>query len=131
DLPALDFRGHAPHGLGERARQIDLIPRADRRRDGARPKREAQMPRMDGVGITENDRTLDAVLQLADVSRPGVILQFLQRSRREVHLLVQIARELVYEVARERGYVAGPLAQRRNADRKYREPEVEVFAELL
>src|SRR6185436_21027884 len=99
-----------------RSGQIDLIPRTCRRGDSARPEGEAQMPRLDPVAVTEDDRSLDAVLQLADVAGPRIDLQLFERGRRQMELLVQIARELLDEMARERRNVTRTFAQRRNAD---------------
>ncbi len=51
-----------------------------RRRDNRLAERQVQVARLDGVGVAENHRALDAVLQLADVARPGVGVQLVERA---------------------------------------------------
>jgi hypothetical protein len=87
--------------------------------------------RLDRVVVTQDDRTLDAVLKLADVAGPRIGLQLVERGRRQMQLLVQIARELLDEMARQRRNVTRTFAQRRDVDRKHGQPKKQIFAELL
>ena len=69
------------------------------------------MTRMNRVAFSQNDRTLDAVLQLTHVTRPCVPLQlFNGRRRQNQRLLVQIAAEALDEVPREPRNVIEALA---------------------
>src|SRR5436190_9978338 len=89
------------------------------------------MTRMYRVAFGQDDRALDAVLQLADVARPLIRAQLVDgRGRQHQRLLVQIAAELVDEELREHRDVAVTLAQRRNGNGKHRQPEEQVLAEL-
>ena len=77
------------------------------------------------------DGALDAVLELADVAGPRVGLQLLDGGgRQHQRLLVLIAAEPLDEMRRQHRDVVGPLAQRRNRDRKHRQAEIEILAEL-
>ena len=88
------------------------------------------MPRQDGVALGEDHRALDAVLQLAHVSRPAIRHQGFQgRRRQRQRLLLHVAAEAIDEVARQQGNIAGTIAQRRNRDREDRQPEEEILAE--
>ena len=83
------------------------------------------MARVNRVALGENDRSLDAVLQLAHVARPRVG----RAARRSPTARAPAAScsgrgRTLDEVLREHRDVAGPIAQRRNRDRKHREPEV-------
>src|SRR5207249_432326 len=89
------------------------------------------VPWMNRLALGQNRRAFDAILQLAHVARPAVGAELLFRGGREdERLLVQVVAEAIDEVARQRRDVVEPLAQRRNGDRKDRQPEVEIFAVL-
>ena len=88
------------------------------------------MPREERVSVGQDDRALDAVLQLADVARPAIGLQLLERPRRQGERpLLQIAAEPIHEIARENRDVSGTITQRRDRDGKDRQAEVEVLPE--
>src|SRR6185436_17184045 len=135
DLTLLDLDEGAARRLRQRPRQIDLGPRAavffDRRRQRRTAERQVQVARVDRVAFGENRRALDAVLQLAHVPRPGIAHQVLFRGRRQHQRpLVQVAAEFVDEVPRQRRNVGRTIAQRRNDDRKHRQPEIQILAVL-
>ena len=89
------------------------------------------MAGLDCVPFAQNDRALDAVLQLADVSGPRIRAEIVERRRgQQQRLLVHIAAELLDEMARQHRDVGAALAQRRDGDREHRQPEVQVLAEL-
>src|SRR5206468_1204428 len=74
DLPPLDLANHSLPHLVQRPRQVDLRPGTVvgcGRRQGV-PEGQAQMTRVNRVAFGQDDRPLDAVLQLPHVSRPGV-----------------------------------------------------------
>ena len=135
ELQTLDRGRGAPHCLRHRPREIDLrqrIVRCGRRRgpvafhvgtlagtDGT-TRGQAQVAPVNRVVVTEDDRTLDAVLELAHVAGPAVRLQCVKRrGRDEQRLLVHIAAEPFDEVPRQDQHVALALAQRRDGDRKH------------
>ena len=93
-------------------------------------RRQAEVTRQQPLAVGENHRALHGVLQLADVARPGVFDQHRQRFGRERHLLADVARDALDEMMRELRDVFLAIAQRRNRDRKHRQPEIEVLAEL-
>ena len=85
---------------------------------------------MNAVRLRHQHRPLDAVLELADVSRPLVRLQEIQRrggNRR--HLPAVLDAHLGKEMLRKQQYVVGALREIRQRDRKYRKPVIEVLAE--
>ena len=86
-----------------------------------------QVLRVDPVPLSHDKETLDRVLQLPDVPRPGVALQPLQGLLAEGHPL---RRELGAEIADQQRYVLNPLPQRRELYRNHAQAVVEVLAEL-
>ena len=94
-------------------------------------ERQVQVARVNGVAFGEDHGALDAVLQLADVSRPQVRMQLRHGGvRQHQRLLVQIAAEPIDEVLRQHRDIGAALAQRRNRDRENGQPEVQVFPVL-
>src|SRR4029453_3382998 len=89
------------------------------------------MARLNRIAVTQDDRTLDAVLELAHVPGPRIGLQLFECSRRQPELLVEIPGALFAEMTRARRNVPRAFAQRRNADREYRQPKIQIFPELL
>ena len=80
--------------------------------------------------VADDDRALDGVLELADVARPVVAHQHVDRRRRDpLDVLPVLARELLEEVVGEQQDVRLPLAQRRHEDREHVQPVVEILAE--
>src|SRR5206468_8941813 len=136
DFPPLDLTDRATRGVSQRPRQINLRPRRSvvigrRRLQRRLAEREAQVPRVDRIAFGEDDRALDAVLQLPHVPRPLILPQFLHGARREnERLLVEVPGEAFDEVLREHRNVVGTVAQRWNRDRKDRQPEIQIFAVL-
>src|SRR5690606_7464329 len=81
--------------------------------------------------LGENDGALDGVLELADVPRPAVGLEELDRPLRETgHLLAVVLREAAQEFLGEEADVAGPIAERRERHRDDGEAVVHVLAQL-
>ena len=73
---------------------------------------------------------LDRVIELADVARPRVIEQRLQRRRLEAAEVLPIAlRVLPQEVRRQRRDVLAPLAQRRQLDFDRVQAEQQILTE--
>ena len=92
---------------------------------------EEQMPGVDLVALRQHDRPLDDVLELAQVARPGVPPQQIERLRGEpVHLLVDLRLRFPQEVVGEHRNVLTALPQRRQDHREGVEAVEEVFAEL-
>ncbi|HEU4404828.1 MAG TPA: hypothetical protein VFS43_06010 [Polyangiaceae bacterium] len=90
----------------------------------------AQVADVDQLAVGHDRRALGLVLQLADVARPPVPPQRLERPRAEAaHGLAQLARLGGEEGLREQRDVVAPLAQRRHVELDHVEPVVQVFAE--
>ena len=71
---------------------------------------------MRGAGA-QHDRALDHVLELADVARPVVVHQQVERVRRHLeHSAAVLLAVLLEEVLDEQRNVLAPLAQRRQLD---------------
>ncbi len=78
----------------------------------------------------KNDRTLDEVLQLANVAGPERSLQRVHRGAwNDGDPALERPRELVDEMMDERGNVVRPLAQRRHLYGKDIQPVIEIAAE--
>src|SRR5688572_10152200 len=89
------------------------------------------MARLNGIGIAEDDRTLDAILQLAHVARPAVGAELIKRGwRQHERRLRQIPTEALDEITGEDWDVTLARAERRNGDREHRETKVQVLAKL-
>ncbi len=146
DLPDADpedlggpRRGAAHHLEGPQDRlALDLVERraGDERARGALARPRAPERRRQVVGgqlrpLAEHHRALDDVLELADVARPVVGEQRVERARREAaDLLAVRLGVLVDEVRHQGGDVALARAQRRQGHRHDVQPVVEVLAEL-
>jgi hypothetical protein len=82
-------------------------------------------------GSEQDHGAFDNVLQLADVPRPGIVLEEFGGAGGEAgELFPQFPVELLQQFEREGHDVFFSLAQRRNEKRDDIEPVVEVFAEL-
>ena len=91
---------------------------------------DLQVVHADRAAVGEQHRSLEHVLELADVARPVVAHQHLQRFRVDAFdLLLQLAREPAHEELGQRRDVFLAVAQRRHVDRDDVEPVEEVFAE--
>ena len=102
------------------------MPRARLRE--SQVERQVLAPKHGAPG--EHDRALDDVLHLADVARPVVAREDLERAgRHPAHVAVELARVLGEEVVDEQGDVVAPLAERGDRDGHDVEPVVEVLAE--
>ena len=78
----------------------------------------------------QHHRALDDVLQLADVARPAVVHQQVERLRLELDAGLAVLRAvLLEEVLRQRRNVVLALPQRRQVDVDDVQPVVEVLAE--
>src|SRR5204863_9583669 len=93
-------------------------------------RNDAEVAQLDEVAVAEDRSALDAVLQLADVARPVIVVQ---RGAGVVgHAqagAVQLVREARERKVRERANVLPALAKRRDRDREDVDAEEEVFAE--
>src|SRR6185437_12171351 len=79
----------------------------------------------------EDDRSLDRVLQLADITRPIVSLQQVDGFRREAgNFFADLLRRMCSEAKGEQRNVVAALAQRRKANRDDAQPIVEILAEV-
>ena len=79
----------------------------------------------------EHHEAPDHVLELADITRPRVLLEQAHRLARDGgHLPVVLEAELAEEVLRQRGDLFPPRSQRGNGNRDHVEAIVEVLAEL-
>ena len=86
----------------------------------------------DVIELRERHRALDAVLQLADVARPGVREQLLGGVALDARLTLCGDRgEALQEVLREKQDVAPARAERRHVNAHDVDPVEEVFAEAL
>ena len=123
-------RAVAPGDAGPRARR-GRRRRCGRRRRGTGPPAELQVGGGQLGAARQDHRALDDVLELAHVARPGIRRQRRQRARVDAaHALADGLRVLLDEVLAQHGDVAGPIAQRRQRDRKDVEAVVEILAEL-
>src|SRR3546814_4686212 len=69
----------------------------------------------DELAVGHDDRPLHPVLELADIARPGPVVDRRQRARREtLHRRAPLAREAVEEMLGKQGGVAMALGQRRD-----------------
>src|SRR5262249_1409041 len=90
---------------------------------------KGQMFRADQIAVAENDGVLQRGLQLADIATPGVTQQGLFRFLRDpVEPLAHFLRQLLQDVIGQDQYVVWTCAQRRDLDRQYVEPVIEVVA---
>src|SRR5688572_13814460 len=90
------------------------------------------MATMNRVALRQDDRALHAVLQLAHVTGPVIFLELLDRRRcKNRRLLLQLAREALGKMTGENRNIIRPGAERRNRNRKHRQPEKQSFAELF
>ncbi len=88
--------------------------------------------RHDREAVTQDDGPFDAVLQLADVPRPRMLHHNLHRLRRDLQAfplqLPAVHREKVLHQQRN---VLAAVPQRRDDDRKYVQPVIQVLPENL
>src|SRR6185436_7786492 len=103
-------------------------------RDGARRlgglQRRREVVAVDHLAVAHQHRSLEGVLELADVARPVVAGQHVDRGRRNaLDAARMLAGELLEEVIDEQQQVGLPLAQRRDEDGEDVEPVVEILAE--
>src|SRR4029079_5914271 len=82
DLQLLDLGYRPLRDVTEGPVQVDLLPRVGRLlRHGGIDERKMERAWQDGIAVGEYHRAFDAVLQLADISRPAITLQGLERGR--------------------------------------------------
>ena len=133
DLRLLHLTRDAPRDLGERAGEIHRASHGRRGGSRSRAAPANERFRCRGRIVSPSTRMTARSMQFCSSrTLPGqrYVAQLLHRRRREhERLLVQVAAEALDEVPREHRDVARPLAQRRNRDRKHRQPEIEVLAE--
>src|SRR5207249_3142235 len=91
---------------------------------------QAQLAEPNRRRLRHQDAALGRVIQLADVARPRMIEQRLQRPRLEAGDVLPVPlRVLPEEVVGERGDVLAPLAKRRQLNLDRVQPEEQVLAE--
>ena len=96
----------------------------------SRSIRRPELAEADRRALRHQHAALDRVIELADVARPRMLEQRLQRRRFEAADVLAVAlRVLPQEVRRERGNVLAPLAQRRQLDLDRVQPEQQVLPE--
>src|SRR4051794_7585692 len=97
----------------------------------ARDQQRRQVLGLDEVAVGEDRRALHHVPQLADVARPGILLEDLQRLLlHRPHRLAVARVELGEERLDQQGHVFLAIAQRRQLEREHVQPVVEILAEL-
>src|SRR5687768_6948045 len=92
---------------------------------------ESEISRLEAGAIRKNARSLDRILEFANISRPSVCAQggeapIAERCFPAPQLFPKLGRKVV----REQHDILTTIAQRRNIDRKYREAEEQIAAEL-
>ena len=122
DQPGLGFVDRHAGRQQHRRRRIVLLGVGQRRR---------QVRRLDQVAAGEDRRPLDHVAQLADVARPGVVLEQAHGVLVDALDRLAVARvELVQEGLDEERDVFLALAQRRQLDGEDVQAVVEILAQL-
>src|SRR5216683_167437 len=82
------------------------------------------------VPVAKDDGPLNDVLQFADIARPTVRFEQVERLLLDLFdLLSGSLRSALHEIFQEQANIVGSFAQRRNADREYVEPVEEVHTE--
>src|SRR5205823_12389721 len=80
--------------------------------------------------LRHQDRTLDRVFELADVSRPPVADQkVIDRGRERLDVLLVALAELVQEIVAQEWNVFGALAKRRYTQRNRVDAEIQSLAQ--
>src|SRR5262249_51843858 len=91
---------------------------------------QAELTQANGRSARHQHAALDRVIQLADVPRPGVIDERLQRRLFEPREVLAIAlRMLPQEMYRERGNVLAAITQRRQLDLDRVQAEEQILPE--
>src|SRR5438093_1570739 len=91
---------------------------------------QAEIAGADRGGLRHQHAALDRVIELADVARPRMVEQRLQRRRLEAGDRLPVPlRVLLQEVRRQRRNVFTPLAQRRQGNLDRVQPEEQILAE--
>ena len=116
----------APLDLLERRHLLGIPVVLER---GLEPHAHRKVLGLDRAAIGQNERPLDHVLQLADVPRPQVALEHLDRLLGGLHGALGNDRRAADEVIHQQRDVALSLAQRRDVHGEHVEPVVEVLAE--
>src|SRR6266481_3168113 len=84
------------------------------------------------VPVGQNHTSLDEILQLPDVSRPGMVNECLHHfARYPFDLLVQTLRVNPHKMHHEQRNVSAPIAQRRERYGKNVQPVVQIATELI
>src|SRR5450830_213959 len=132
------FRPVSPRDLQAVEEQV-LLVRLDRRserlarerpRDLGGLQRRRKVVGVENAAVTHEDGPLDAVLQLANVPRPVIAHEDVDRRRRDTpHVLAMPRRVLLDEVVRQEGDVGAPVAQGRQEDREHVEAVEKILAE--
>ncbi len=112
--------------LSARCRALRRLSQSSSRRVGGQP----EVVGSDVLALGHDHRAIDAVLELADVARPRIGLDRLERIRREAaQRAAVLAAAALHDGLRDHDRVARALAQRRDADRDLADPVVEILAE--
>src|SRR4030095_1678797 len=82
--------------------------------------------------VAADHRSFHEIAQLANVAGPAVSLQHLDVVFGDrLDALVERRGEILDEAAHQQRNVLGPLAQRGHPNRKYVQPVIQIFAELI
>ena len=91
---------------------------------------EVEVGRSDAAPVRHDDGALDAVFELADVTRPGIAVDRSERVRCEgLNAWVELAAEAVDEMPREQDRVARAFGERGDFHHDLGEPVIEILAE--
>src|ERR1043166_552971 len=74
--------------------------------------------------------TFDRVSQLANIPRPGIVLQLFNRIRKLFGFLTVSLRKMLVEILNEQRHILKPIAQRRQLKRNHVEAVEEIRPEL-
>ena len=86
--------------------------------------------RVNDLALAHQHRAFERVLHLADVARPVIADEHVDRGRGDaLDALAVLVRELLEEVVGQQQEVGLPIAQRRHEDREHVQPVVQVLAE--
>jgi hypothetical protein len=126
-----------PRGLARDRFEVEpLVPVGPRARGDRRCRRERRGRRRDDaqlvpnlVRVSQNDDAFDGVLQLADVPRPRMVDEALQRRGRNIDGAPILRVRRPQEVIDEGGNLVAPLTQRRDPDLDHVQPVIEVLTE--
>ncbi len=131
---ALPVRRHMRQGLPDELLFHDMQGHSERDSNASlglvsSEDRGREMNGPDHALVDRDDQPLDQILKLSNVSRPGVLLQRLDRCRRQDLLVAPVFRaERPKEHRGDEREIFWPVTQGRKGDRDHRETVVQVLA---